>query len=218
MDRSDAWCWSPEIGFGPKRITWPMFDTFDSFKPSGAAAPAKLKGWADVDLDEVKSKLQAVVAEARFSTIPPRPLKHIAELQRQLKATPAPSDIDAQQWQMDVKQSHAEGFKEDSRASSISSKCPYYGSLESWSKECWPPVIQNCGRVISRPPALLHSPAAARARQRPWAPGGDRGEGKTERPRRRQLISRRARSPCCQPASNTRMGCGASRPLVLNGI
>jgi Mn-dependent DtxR family transcriptional regulator len=88
MDRSDAWCWSPEIGFGPKRISWPMFETFDSFKPQTGAAPAKLKGWADVDLDEVKSKLQAVVKEAEAND-PAALKKQIAELQRQIKATPA---------------------------------------------------------------------------------------------------------------------------------
>lgn len=108
MDRSDAWCWSPEIGFGPKRISWPMFETFDSFKPQTGAAAAKLKGWADVDLDEVKSKLQAVVKEAEAND-PAALKKQIAELQRQIKATPAAAaPIDASDEQLN--KSYAAGF------------------------------------------------------------------------------------------------------------
>ncbi len=63
MKRGEAWVWSPEIDFGPTRITFPLFKTYDSFKPQGADT-AKLTGWADVDLDEVRSKLAAVVQEA----------------------------------------------------------------------------------------------------------------------------------------------------------
>lgn len=62
MQRPEAWVWSPEIGFGPKRITFPMFRTYDSFKPQNTVA--KLKGWAAVDLEEVKGKLATVVEEA----------------------------------------------------------------------------------------------------------------------------------------------------------
>lgn len=36
MQRPDAWVWSPEIDFGPQRITFPMFQTYDSFKPQPA--------------------------------------------------------------------------------------------------------------------------------------------------------------------------------------
>lgn len=87
MKRPEAWVWSPEIDFGPVRMEWPMFETFDSFKPQAAGA-AKLKGWADVDLDEVKVKLAKVVEEAKAND--PSALKRqIAELQRQIKATPA---------------------------------------------------------------------------------------------------------------------------------
>lgn len=82
MNRADAWAWSPEIEFGPERITWPMFKTFDSFKPQSADA-GKLTGWAEVNLDEVKAKLASVVQEAEASD--PKKLKaRIAELERQL--------------------------------------------------------------------------------------------------------------------------------------
>lgn len=63
MKRGDAWAWSPEIEFGPQRVHFPMFSTYDSFKPLVASDVAKLKGWADVNLDEVREKLAAVVKE-----------------------------------------------------------------------------------------------------------------------------------------------------------
>lgn len=83
MERPEAWVWSPEAGFGPKRITFPMFSTYDSFKPQEASS-AKLKGWAEVDLEEVRTKLQTVVAEAEASD-PKMLRKRIADLEQQLK-------------------------------------------------------------------------------------------------------------------------------------
>lgn len=62
MKRGEAWVWSPEIEFGPKRVQFPLFRTFDSFRPQASAT--ELKGWAEVDLDEVRGKLAAVVAQA----------------------------------------------------------------------------------------------------------------------------------------------------------
>jgi len=95
MKRNEAWVWSPEIDFGPERIAFPMFKTFDSFQPQAADA-AKLKGWAEVDLEEVKTKLAAVVAEAEAND-PAVLRKQLAELQRQLKAkgAPTPEDLKA---------------------------------------------------------------------------------------------------------------------------
>lgn len=65
IQRSQGWVWSPEIGFGPKLIEFPMFKTYDSFAVQTGAADKKLKGWASVDLEEVKTKLAAVVEEAK---------------------------------------------------------------------------------------------------------------------------------------------------------
>jgi len=77
MPRGTGWAWSPEIGFGPKRIQFPMFSTYDSFKaPTGDSQGKPLKGWADVDLDEVKAKLSKVVEQAKANDP--------AELRRQL--------------------------------------------------------------------------------------------------------------------------------------
>lgn len=83
MPKPEAWVWSPEIDFGPKRVVFPLFRTYDSFKPQPDDA-APLKGWADVDLEEVKSKLAVVVQQAEAND--PRRLKaRIAELERQAK-------------------------------------------------------------------------------------------------------------------------------------
>lgn len=63
MPRGEGWVWSPEIGFGPKRIAFPMFSTFDSFRPR--IGQHKLKGWASVNLDDVRAKLAEVVEKAK---------------------------------------------------------------------------------------------------------------------------------------------------------
>ena len=86
MDRGEGWVWSPEIGFGPKRVKFPMFETYDSFRPQTLEDTKKLKGWAEVNLDDVRAKLAAVVEQAKADD--PRELrKQIAELQRQLKSS-----------------------------------------------------------------------------------------------------------------------------------
>ena len=88
MKRGDAWVWSPEIEFGPKQLHFPMFKTYDSFRPQSASEKAKLQGWADVDLTEVKEQLEAVVKEAEAND--PSKLKiRIRELEQQLRSRPA---------------------------------------------------------------------------------------------------------------------------------
>lgn len=84
LKKPEAWVWSPEVDFGPKLVQWPMFATFDSFKPQAADA-GKLAGWADVDLEEVRGKLAGVVQEAEAND-PKRLRATIADLQRQLRA------------------------------------------------------------------------------------------------------------------------------------
>lgn len=96
LQRAEGWVWSPEINFGPKRVTFPMFKTYDSFAVQTGDADRKLKGWASVDLEEVKSKLAAVLEEAKLND--PRELraqliekdKKIAELT--YKSTSEPSN------------------------------------------------------------------------------------------------------------------------------
>ena len=86
LKRGSAWVWSPEIKFGPKVIDFPMFRTYDSFKPQAPDAK-ELKGRADVDLEQVKKRFAEYVQEAEAND--PRTLRaRIAELERQLKAKP----------------------------------------------------------------------------------------------------------------------------------
>jgi hypothetical protein len=44
MKKPDSWVWSPEIDFGPQRVEWPLFSTFDSFKPQEAASSGTPEG------------------------------------------------------------------------------------------------------------------------------------------------------------------------------
>lgn len=90
MPRTDAYVWSPEVEFGPTRITWKMFETFDSFKPQ-PPNQKKLKGWADVDLEEIAGKLGAIVEEHRASD-PLELKKEIARLKKELTAIPRTVD------------------------------------------------------------------------------------------------------------------------------
>jgi hypothetical protein len=83
MKKPEAWCWSPEIDFGPELVTFPMFKTYDSFKPQ-AADVGKLAGWATVDLDQVKAKLATVLEQAKKND-PAELRNRIAELERQVK-------------------------------------------------------------------------------------------------------------------------------------
>lgn len=86
MQRSEAWVWSPEIDFGPKRIDFPMFKTYDSFKPQEYRS-GPLKGWAEVNLEEVKAKFSAVIEEAKAND-PAELRKRIAQLQSEARKKP----------------------------------------------------------------------------------------------------------------------------------
>ncbi|HEY6232826.1 MAG TPA: DUF87 domain-containing protein [Pyrinomonadaceae bacterium] len=77
LERGEAIVWSPEIKFGPERVRFPMFTTYDSFAPPKKQKKVNEKGWATVDLAEVKQKLAAVIAKAKAED--PR------ELQKELR-------------------------------------------------------------------------------------------------------------------------------------
>lgn len=84
MPRADAYVWSPEIGFGPKRVTFPMFKTFDSFAPPQLQKKVSQSGWAAVNLDEVKVKLATVIEEEKAND--PGELKRkLQEAERKLR-------------------------------------------------------------------------------------------------------------------------------------
>jgi uncharacterized protein len=83
LKRGEAWVWSPENGFGPERVQFPMFQTFDSFAPPQLQKKVSQAGWSEVDLDQVKQKLATVIAEAKAND--PKELKsEIVRLKQEL--------------------------------------------------------------------------------------------------------------------------------------
>jgi hypothetical protein len=86
LKKPQAWIWSPEIDYGPTLIEFPLFKTFDSFKPR-QENEAPVSGWASVDLDQVKTKLAKVVEDTKAND-PAELKKKIAELERQLRKYP----------------------------------------------------------------------------------------------------------------------------------
>lgn len=83
LARGEAYVWSPEAGFGPELVKFPMFETFDSFAPPQLQKKVSQQGWADVDLDAVKEKLAAVIQEAKAND-PVELKKEIARLKKEL--------------------------------------------------------------------------------------------------------------------------------------
>lgn len=85
LNRGQAFVWSPEIKFGPELVEFPMFTTFDSFAPPQLQRKINERGWADVDLGDVKAKLASVIEEAKAND--PAELKRtIAQLRKDLAA------------------------------------------------------------------------------------------------------------------------------------
>lgn len=79
MRRGQAWVWSPEVGFLEK-VTFPMFQTFDSFSEHATEGPRK---WAEVDVASVREKLARVVEEQKAND--PRTWKaEVAKLRAQV--------------------------------------------------------------------------------------------------------------------------------------
>jgi hypothetical protein len=88
LKRGEAWVWSPENGFGPERVQFPMFQTFDSFAPPQVQKKVSQAGWAEVDLDQVKQKLATVIAEAKAND--PKELKaEVFRLRQELAKKPS---------------------------------------------------------------------------------------------------------------------------------
>ena len=65
MKRGEAFVWSPEIKFF-ERLTFPKIKTFDSFKaPVGDVKSDAPRGWATVNLDDVRKRLAKTIEEAK---------------------------------------------------------------------------------------------------------------------------------------------------------
>lgn len=92
--RGEAWVWSPETDFGPTRVQFPMFQTFDSFAPPQLQKKVSQAGWSEVNLDQVREKLASVIAEAKAND--PKELKaEITKLRLELakKQVPTPHAV-----------------------------------------------------------------------------------------------------------------------------
>jgi uncharacterized protein len=57
MPKPDAWVWCPEEKFGPVRLSFPMFSTFDSFRPPTSYASVKLTEWKIPDIDAIRARM-----------------------------------------------------------------------------------------------------------------------------------------------------------------
>ena len=110
MARGEGWVWSPEIGFGPERVKFPMFKTYDSFRPQTAEDAKSLKGWAEVDLEDVKAKLASVVQEAEAND--PKLLRaELARARRAIEeAKKAPAGVAPAELNAEYTRGREEGF------------------------------------------------------------------------------------------------------------
>lgn len=84
MNRQDGYAWSPEIGFGPELIRFPMFKTFDSFAPPQLQKKVHKSSWKDVDLTEVREKMAKVLEEHKAND-PAALKKIIAEREKTIR-------------------------------------------------------------------------------------------------------------------------------------
>lgn len=85
--RNQAYVWSPEAGFGPRLVEFPMFSTFDSFAPPQLQKTVRKEGWSTVDLEDVKQRLAAVIEEAKAND-PAELRREITRLKAELAQKP----------------------------------------------------------------------------------------------------------------------------------
>lgn len=83
IKRGEAFVWSPEVEFY-EQITFPTIETYDSFAAPTSSKQKALTGWAGVDLDEIKSKLENTIEEAKQND-PAELKKKIRQLEKELK-------------------------------------------------------------------------------------------------------------------------------------
>ena len=83
MKRGEAYVWSPEIEFF-EQVKFPHIKTFDSYKAPEEGKEEEVKGWATVDLDDVKLKLAKVIEEAKAND-PDILKKRIRELEAEAR-------------------------------------------------------------------------------------------------------------------------------------
>lgn len=90
LPKGSAWVWSPEIGFGPTRVAFPKYWTYDSFKPQERTMT--LQGWHEVDLGALRAQFAQEIRQAEEND--PRTLhKRIRELEAKLAAKAVTTDV-----------------------------------------------------------------------------------------------------------------------------
>jgi hypothetical protein len=85
LERGQGFVWSPEAGVGPEKVTFPLFTTYDSFKPQGkGGAPT---GRPNIDLKEVRHQFALYAQEVEAND--PRLLKQrVMQLENKLRDLP----------------------------------------------------------------------------------------------------------------------------------
>ncbi len=202
MPRTDAYVWSPEIEFGPKRITWQMFHTYDSFAPQ-QRNQKRLAGWADVDLEEVRGKLSTVIEEAKAND-PAELRKEIARLKKELtiangansmvRQFPKEQLLKAEKiaWAKGAAEGHAAGRKSmmyDIKQYTKTIRASVHAALKNAIPEFEPsdggPVTWTGKEKLPQPPPERYIPPAAPAKSNGDAPAPDVGSSG----KRRMLVA-----------------------------
>ena len=174
LKTGQGWVWAPELGI-LDRISFPNIRTFDTGRaPDGSEQHGQVL--APIDKEAISAKLQAVKADALAND--PSALKaKIAELQRQIKTTPAAAPVDTAALE---KSRFEEGFRLGQE--SITDQLEvFYGSLELWSRNMPPaPVFKT--QMAGVPVRLeRHRPSppkvAPRAKTNGYAPATDLPKG-----------------------------------------
>ena len=169
MDRGEGWVWSPEIKFGPERVKFPMFTTYDSFRPQ-VGESVTLKGWAEVDLAEVTAKLATVVEQAKAND-PSELRRTIADLRKQLATRPTSAPVMApapKPLLTDAEMDKLESVCTDFRAAAM-------GAGDVAAKlAVWIDSVQSLHRdasaIIQALTASVHAPRPTRSAQVPRVP------------------------------------------------
>lgn len=152
MERGEAFVWSPEIKFGPQRLKFPMFNTFDSFAPPQLQKKVSQSGWSEVDLEVVKEKLAAVIEESKAND--PRELKkQIFELRRQLADKPqSVAQVDEAAVEIAVR-SAIETTRADMQEHFIK-LCRHVADMRNLAKEVATKAAEIVGTPVPMPPEL----------------------------------------------------------------
>lgn len=141
-------------------VSFPLIQTYDNTKtPDGKTAAQATVNTAKVDISQLTSVIGEAVKEAKAND-PAELRKQIAELQRQIKATPAaaaPVDTTALE-----RHCYAGGFREG-QESIVDQLEVYYGSLDGWAKNMPRPPVFKLDAPPRAPTKVPHSAPAKTA-------------------------------------------------------